>query len=186
MISKNEAREMLGLDINARYLLMVGRLVPGREPLRCVDLFERIHNVHSDYRLLVVGKGELKDELFAQLSDKGLNLNTDYFESISNTDMWKVYCAVDKFVSFSSSEIFGMSILEAMYYEKPVFVMRAPGPNDIIEDEVNGFLFDSLEDMADKIIKAKDVVQIGKAAHKRIMEHFLWDRAVETIKNRMF
>ena len=90
-ISKVEVREMLGLDQNARYLLMVGRLAPGREPLRCVELFERVHKVCGDFRLLVVGKGELKDELFTQLSAKGLCVYTDYIESIPNVDMWKAY-----------------------------------------------------------------------------------------------
>ncbi len=184
-ISKAEAREILGLNQSARYLLMVGRLIPGREPLHCVELFERIHKVCGDFRLLVVGKGQLKDELFAQLTDKGLYAYTDYVESIPNTDMWKAYCAVDAFVSFSSIEIFGMSILEAMYYEKPVYVMHAPGPNDIIEDGVSGFLFDSLSAMADKILQPKDEFQIGKAAHQRIMEHFLWSRAVDIITQTM-
>lgn len=180
-VSKADARKELGLDQKARYLLMVGRLSPGREPLRCVELFERVHRICGDFRLLVVGKGELKDELFAQLSAKGLHTYTDYFESIPNTDMWKAYLAADAFVSFSSTEIFGMSILEAMYYENPVYVMHAPGPNDIIEDGVNGFLFDSIPAMADKILQPKDEDQIGKAAHQRIMEHFLWSRAVDVI-----
>ena len=99
--------------------------------------------------------------------------------------MWKAYRAADAFVSFSSMEIFGMSILEAMYYEKPVYVMHAPGPNDIIEDDVSGFLFDSLSDMSDMIIKEKNDIQIGKAAHNRIMEHFMWSKAVDIIKQTM-
>lgn len=181
-ITKAAAREMLGLDQNARYLLMVGRLVPGREPLCSVELFERVHKVCKDFRLLVVGKGPLKDALFAQLTDKGLRAYTDYIESIPNVDMWKAYRAADAFISFNRQEIFGMSILEAMYYENTVYVMHAPGPNDIIEDGVSGFLFDSLSDMADRIIEEKNDLQIGKAAHQRIMEHFLWSRAIGIIK----
>ena len=78
-----------------------------------------------------------------------------------------------------------MSILEAMYYEKPVYVIHAPGPNDIVENGQNGFLFDSVSEMSEMIVKNKDEIKIGKEAHKRIMEHFLWDKAVETIKNQM-
>ena len=186
MITKAEARKILGLNQNVRYLLMVGRLVPGREPLRCVEVFERVHKEQNDSRLLVIGKGELKDELFEKLSTKGLLTYTDYFESFPNEEMWKVYRAADAFVSFSSIEIFGMSILEAMYYEKPVFVIHAPGPNDIIEDGINGFLFDSVSAMADRILQHKDEERIGKAAHQRIMEHFLWSRAVNIIKQTMY
>ena len=181
-ISKAEAREMLGLDQNARYLLMVGRLTLIREPLLCVEVFEHIQRISGDFRILIVGKGELKDKLFAKLAAKKLLSYTDYFESIPNSDMWKAYRAVDAMISFSSKEIFGMSILEAMYYEKLVYVMHAPGPNDIIEDGVNGFLFDSLSAMAEKILQPKDEIQIGQAAHQRIMEQFLWNRAVNVIK----
>ena len=183
LISRAEARRALHVRQDARYLLMVGKLTKGRSPLDCIQIFERIHEVLDDYRLLIVGKGILKEELFDALREKGLEQFTDYFESIPNVEMWKAYRSANAYISFNRHEIFGMSILEAMYYEDTVYVMHAPGPNDVIEDGVSGFLFDSLEDMADMIIKEKNDVQIGKAAHKRIMEHFMWDKAVDVIKN---
>lgn len=184
-ISKADAKGILHLDQDAKYLLMVGRLTKGREPLKCVEVFEQVHLTCNDYRLLIVGKGVLKEELFARLAQKGLDKYTDYYESIPNIEMWKVYCAADAFVSFSRHEIFGMSILEAMYYENTVYVMHAPGPDDIIENGVSGFLFYSLSEMANTIIQEKNDTKIGIAAHERIMEHFLWNKAVDIIENKM-
>ena len=184
-VSKVEARETLGLDQSSRYMLLVGRLSKGRYPLDCVEVFKKVHAVLGDYRLLIVGNGELKEELFRLLTEEGLDKYTDYYESIPNAEMWKAYLAANVFISFSKHEIFGMSILEAMYYEKTVYVIHAPGPNDIIEDGVNGFLFDSLSAMAEKILQPKDEEQIGKAAHQRIMEHFLWSKAVDIIIHEM-
>ena len=63
--------------------------------------------------------------------------------------------------------------------------MHTLGPNDIIEYGVNGSLFDSFIDMADIIIAEKNDIQSGKKAHKRIMEYFTWNNAVDVIKNNI-
>jgi 1,2-diacylglycerol 3-alpha-glucosyltransferase len=180
-VSKAEARKELNLKPDAAYMLMVGRIAPGRNPLDCVSVFEKVRSKDSNYRLLVVGKGELKEQLFNELKKKGLYEYMDYVESIPNSDMWKAYLAVDCLVSFSKVEIFGMSILEAMYYELPIYVVHAPGPDDIIEDKVNGYLCDTTEKMAELILNS-DMEAVKKAAHNRIVDMFSWKTTADRIE----
>ena len=182
-ISQAEAKKILHLDPDAKYLLMVGRIVKGRCPLDCVETFERVHSKSKDYRLLIVGKGPLKDQLFAALKKKNLDKYTDYIESIPNNDMWKAYRAAEGLISFNKDEIFGMAILEAMYYETAVYVIHAPGPNDIIENNVSGYLVHSPQEMADVILRDKDIDSVRKRAHMRIMDNFLWARSVDIIEH---
>ena len=181
-IAQTDARKILNLDLNAKYLLMVGRLGEGRRPLDCVEVFARVRQRSQDFRLLIVGKGDLKEKLFAELKARELEQYTDYIECLPNKEMWKAYRAADILVSFSKMEIFGMSILEAMYYELPAYVIHAPGPDDIIEDGINGYLFDTPQQMAEAILEGGDFPQIGRKAHERIMSHFLWVRTAKILE----
>ena len=99
--------------------------------------------------------------------------------------MYQYYAACDYFVNFNSHEIFGMSILEAMYQGCVVLARRAPGPEQIIEDGVSGFLCDSDKDM-DKILLADlQLLDMGEKARQRIKEYFTWDINAERIRQQV-
>ncbi len=173
----------LGLPSGMKYILMVGRLESDRNPLDVAAFFEKLHSVDEDYRLLIIGKGSLKEALSGRLAEKGLSGYVTWIERVPNSEMWKYYRIATALVSFSRSEIFGMSILEAMYYELPVFVMHAPGPDDIIVDKESGFLFSSPEEMA-PAVAGEGFGEIGRLAHRRVTERFTWGDMVRIIQDR--
>ena len=182
-VPRDALRKELGLHPELKYLLMVGRIESDRDPLDVVKVLEAAHEKDPGYRLIILGKGSLKDALFSQLAQKNLSDAVTYIPLVPNSDMWRYYRAADALVSFSRTEIFGMSILEAMYYELPVFVMHAPGPDDIITDGETGRLFDSLEDMS-AAITGHIPDDIGQKAHRRIADHFSWSSMVGAITQK--
>ena len=91
--------------------------------------------------------------------------------------MHAYYHACDAFVNLNDGEIFGMSLLEAMYAGCPPVARHAPGPDLIIEDGVSGFLCDTVAQMAAALENVSDAM--GAAAQKRINEHFLWQNSAE-------
>lgn len=161
-----------------KVLLFIGRMTEEKQPLRMVDLFGKLHCQNNHYRLLMIGSGEMQDVVTAEVEKRGLKLVVQMIERIPNKDIWELYRIADSFVNLNQQEIFGMAILEAMYYGCKVVAWEAPGPSFIIEDGVSGFLADSddgiLEAIAEKSI-------IPEAAHERIMNHFTWDKTAEKI-----
>lgn len=183
-LSRDEAKENLGVDASDIIVLLVGRIENDRNSMDAVRVFEKLHNYDKRYKLLVVGKGTLKERLFEELKALELDLSVVYFEQIPNDEMWKIYRASDILISFSKTEIFGMSILEAMYYGTEVHAITAPGPNDIIENHVSGYLYDSADIMRDSIITNllnRDNV-VGNA-QARVKTCFTWKRTAEIIEN---
>ena len=166
-----------------KYILMVGRMENDRNPLDVVTVFDALHQADPDYRLVIIGKGSLKEELSEKLSEKNLSDCVIWVGQVPNSDMWKYYRACTALVSFSRTEIFGMSILEAMYYELPVYVMHAPGPDDIIVDGETGYLFSDPREMAPAILRGagKDM---GENAYRRVLERFSWGDAVRIVETR--
>lgn len=70
-------------------------------------------------------------------------------------------------------ETFGLVLLEAMKYQKPIITSNCDGPKDIIRHEIDGLIFDIRENNEEKIIEeiAKKILQVSsdnKLANKLI------------------
>ncbi len=94
------------------------------------------------------------------------------------TKPFPILGAADVFVSTSHNEAFGRSNLEAMACGKPLIGSRTGGLLDLIEDGVNGRLFESCDarDFADKVLfyyRDRDAVKAhGAAAIQRVADRF--------------
>ncbi len=173
--------EELRLNEENKYVLLVGRIASDRNPLDVVCVFKQLCEMYENYYLIVIGKGPLKTELEKRLSDQSLEKRVIWIDEVHNSDMWKYYRVAEALLTFSRTEIFGMSIMEAMYYELPVYAIKAPGPNDIILDRETGYLFDTPEDMALKFTEGIDGT-VGKKAHERIVDQFSWSTMIDVVE----
>lgn len=173
---KTVCRE-LGLPVDKQILLFVGRLEEYKRPFAALELLKHLGN---SYFLVIIGDGSLKGELKDRIYKEGLEEQIFYLERVPNTLMYQYYKACDYYINFNTHEIFGMSILEAMYQGCTTVARRAPGPEEIIEDGVSGYLCSSDEEMR-KVIVADKNSDIGKQAEQRIASSFTWDKSAERI-----
>ena len=177
-VGKDELRRMLGLPTDKKLLLFVGRLESYKRPFAALELLERLG---SSYALAIIGDGGLREELKERIQKSGNADNIFYFDRIPNTQMYQYYAASDCYVNFNTHEIFGMSILEAMYQGCPVVARRAPGPEQIVENGVSGYLCNSEEEMG-RIIAGGIAPEIGQRAAERIRKEFTWESSAEKIQ----
>lgn len=170
--TKEACRNYLGLPADKKILLFVGRMAEYKKPL---DALEVLESLSEEYILIMIGNGELKEAFLKKVKSTNLESRVIYIESIPNVEIHKYYKAADCFINFNTQEIFGMSILEALYQECPVVARLAPGPNTIIEDGKNGFLCDNLAAMCEKISKIDS--DMGRRGKKCVEERFSWEAA---------
>lgn len=168
-------RSELGFPENKRILLFVGRLEDYKRPFAALELLKSLGSL---YYLVIIGNGSLREEVGERIKKEGLEEQTSYFEKIPNKLMYQYYKACDYYVNFNTHEIFGMSILEAMYQGCIVVARRAPGPEEIIEDGVSGYLCSTDEEMKN-VIKTEKNEYIGQKAEERIFTNFTWEKSVE-------
>lgn len=174
-VSRAEARAALGLDASARYMVFVGRIDPYKRPLDLAPLLQAL----PEWRAVVIGQGSLEKELDRLLAQKAPG-RAVRISRLPNAQVHAYYHACDVFINLNDGEIFGMSLLEAMYAGCPPVARHAPGPDLIIEDGVSGLLADSIEELAAAVRRAGADSAMGAAAQKRINEHFLWQNSAET------
>ncbi|MDO4308160.1 MAG: glycosyltransferase [Eubacteriales bacterium] len=165
-----------------KVLLFIGRLIEEKQPIRMIEIFSELYQQNTSLRLLIVGTGELKDQVTNLIKKKELEDYIQMIDKIPNKNIWELYRIADCFVNLNQQEIFGMAILEAMYYGCKVVAWQAPGPNLIIEDGVSGWLAASNEDVKDYIKNPQDM---SMAAYNRIVNKFTWASTAKTIIRRL-
>jgi 1,2-diacylglycerol 3-alpha-glucosyltransferase len=176
--ASTELKKKYGYQSTDKVLLFIGRLINEKQPLRMVEIFADLADKDDSYKLLMVGMGELKTAVELKIDELRLADRVQMIERIPNRDIWELYRIAEVFVNLNQQEIFGMAILEAMFYGCKVVAWHAPGPDFIIENGTSGWLVNSNESTLEKILDNKD---FSRDAHERIMNCFTWRNTAKII-----
>ncbi|NJP11742.1 MAG: glycosyltransferase family 1 protein [Leptolyngbyaceae cyanobacterium RU_5_1] len=119
-------------------LLYVGRLSAEKEIEQIKPVLATIPNA----RLALVGGGPHCQALEKHFAD-----TPTYFAGyLQELELGSAFASADAFVFPSRTETLGLVLLEAMAAGCPVVAARSGGIPDIVEDGVNGFLFDPTDE----------------------------------------
>jgi 1,2-diacylglycerol 3-alpha-glucosyltransferase len=175
-----ELKKIYDYQETDKVLLFIGRLTNEKQPIRMIEIFSRLVIKDKNYKLLMIGAGELLSAVKSKIKELNLEESVQIIERIPNSEMWKPYRFAEALVNLNRHEIFGMAILEAMYYGCKVVAWEAPGPNLIIENGISGWLANSNQQVIEKIENTTD---ISKEAHNRILKKFIWENTADKIYN---
>lgn len=127
--------------LNSEYsvVMSMGRLVPQKNFKLLLQSFSNVYNENPNARLIVVGGGEMMDELLGVSKDLGLEAVVDFVGLKTNPFSWLVNASC--FVLTSEYEGFGMVIVEAMSVGVPVVSVDCKyGPGEILKGGEKGVL----------------------------------------------
>jgi len=143
-VPMQEARRQLGLPVDKKIVGLAARLQHWKGVHIFVQAAERIHTLHPDVQFVVIGGEHFSEpDYLAQLQQQtelaGLGDRLRFAGHQDNPALWMQ--AFDIVVHASTSfEPFGMVVIEGMALGKGVVATRSGGPEEIIEDGVNGLL----------------------------------------------
>lgn len=160
---------------NKKIILFVGRLEEYKNPLKTVDLIKKLD---ENYHLIIVGKGSLYEELFKRIEENNLKEKITYIKEIKNEEIHKLYKISDYYVNFNRNEIFGMSILEALYSGDTVIAFHASGPDYILRENA-GYLVNTVDEMVEVINENK--IKNRKDLKNYVKINFNWDENAKKI-----
>lgn len=172
-----------------KVLLYIGVLEERRNIKFLFDIVKNILESNSDIVLLMVGKGKKKNstEYFDYMKSIGIEENVIYIEKVSQDQIKKLYSLSNVFILPTKYEIFGMVILESMYFGVPVVTSLNGGSSMLIENEKNGYILENfiVEEWSNRILFLLNNENIGKKigerSHIDICEKFRWRNIVENI-----
>lgn len=108
---RDNARRALGLPEQGFVVGFVGRLAPQKNPLRLAHVFQLVARARPDLRFVIIGDGELRDALGAELDARGLRGATILARAMDGAD---AMAAFDCLVCTSDYESFGLIFAEAL------------------------------------------------------------------------
>ena len=195
-----ETRELIDFMKTNKCLLYVGSLIERKNYPFLLETYKKMLQRDSEIKLVLIGKSKVsgvekflgkKDSEYAAKYDEKLTKKEKagiyHLERLANPQLRYIYPLAKAFLLPSVLEIFGMVLLEAMYFGAPVVSSRNGGSLTLMADGKCGQIVDEfdIEKWCDAITKylddpqyAKDVVE---AAMKKVKEEYTWDAITKTM-----
>ncbi len=159
-------------------LVKAARFIPEKRHAELIHAVGRLREMGYSFRLVLLGRGPLEEELRQKVAEKGLD-DMIYFAGFQR-NIQDYYAAADIVVHFSLSEASNSAIKEAGLVRTPVAVCDDVGDfSDYVESGRNGFLLSRNNPGDDFVTLMKDVlnnrynlIQIGNALHDDVIMHF--------------
>jgi len=110
-----------------------------------IEVFAQISREFPDWRLWIVGDGDLREYYEALITKLEIKGKVEFFGYVKNPeDLAEIYSRAKILVLPSSFESFGMVVLEALYFKTPVVVNKNVGATDrLVFSGKNGFIFNT-------------------------------------------
>lgn len=108
---------------------------------------------YVDYSLLIVGKGDQREELEAFIKERHFEEQVSWAGWVEYGNLGSYFQQADIFVFPTFEDVWGMVVPEAMVFGKPVLCSNGAASYELIVSGENGYIFDpsSAKELADKM-----------------------------------
>jgi glycosyltransferase involved in cell wall biosynthesis len=164
--------EKLEIDSSRFIILAVSRLNQWKRVDRLITALPELVSRCDRVQALIVGDGELREDLEKQVDRLGVNSYVKFVGSIPQSRVREYLNGADLFVSFYDSSNVGNPLLEAMSCGKCIITLNNGSTGQLIKNNQNGILLelDQLEELPDQMMRliedAELRLQLGKAARE--------------------
>jgi len=178
--NRGALRRTLGIPTDSFTVVSVGRLTAVKSYDVLIDSFKLVNRNIPGARLIIVGDGELRDQLAAQAASLDGKVRFPGYRE----DAWKFAGAADVFVSASRTEGSSNVLLEAMAQGTPPVATDVAGNNELVKDGRNGLLvpWSDPHAMAAAIVslhRNRDLAsELGHAARATVVNRYSAEKMV--------
>jgi len=179
-----------GVEQDRPLIVQVSRFDPWKDPLGVIEVYKMVKKEFPSVQLALVGSmasddPEGWDYLYHTLrragEDYDIKIVTN-FNGITNIEVNAFQTAADVVLQKSLREGFGLTVSEALWKGTPVIGGNVGGIRLQIEDGVNGYLVNTVEECADRVLTllrnpslAHDFAAAGR---EKVRRHFLVTRNI--------
>jgi 1,2-diacylglycerol 3-alpha-glucosyltransferase len=137
-LTVSAARSLSPAEGKVNNLIYFGRLSKEKNLSELISIFADIQRVNIKAQLLLIGDGPLRESLSAQVEELSLQDQVQFLGEVSHHQLLAL--ALPKlgkiFVTTSTSETLGISIVEAMAFGLPVVAYKAKAIQEVVVGEV--------------------------------------------------
>ena len=163
------------------HLVYVGRLVNYKNVDKIILAMKEVEKHLPGIELRIIGSGNIKPDL--QKLSKDLGVKVKFLGYVSEEEKFRQIKSARAFVSMSSVEGFGISVLEAMACGTPVIAKKLPAYREFC-NSMNSLLIDD-NDLEKTIVNLFKNKKLQESLSKNSLEtarKFDWDNVVERLE----
>ncbi|MBI2519068.1 MAG: glycosyltransferase [Bdellovibrio sp.] len=161
-------------DDDVYRVLFLGRVTFQKGPDYFVEAALRTLKHLPNTQFVLAGSGDMLEQLRSKIHNAGAEKNFLLPGFLRGHEVDQIFASSDLYVMPSVSEPFGLSALEALYYDVPIIVSRQSGVSEVIRHALKADFWD-IEELADLIVGAlkypqlrRDLLQMAKQEVKRL------------------
>lgn len=178
----------LGVDLDRPLAVQVSRFDRWKDPVGVIEAYHLAKARRPDLQLALVGSMALDDpEAWAIYEDIQLRSSQDpdlyvftNLNGVSNIEVNAFQRLADVVIQKSIREGFGLVVSESLWKGTPVVAGRAGGIPLQLSDGVGGYLVDTVEQCAERIVELLDdrekATALGQLGKERVRARFLLPR----------
>lgn len=137
---KSEYRKQLGLNDEDFVILVLAELNKNKNHIQLIKAMDLLKDKYPNIKAIFAGTGPLEEDIKNHIKENGLEdkirllgWRNDVKELINSSDLVGL---------FSKREGLGKCLLEAMICGKCVISTNTRGPRELIDQDINGFMFE--------------------------------------------
>ena len=200
-----ETKPIVDFMTEHKCILYVGSLWSVKNYPFLLEVFQKVRERDPEIKLVTIGRSiasplakllgksneSYAKEVEAKFPKEVMN-NIYHVEKIPNPQLKYIYPQAKVFLLPSHFEIFGMVLLEAMYFGVPVVTRLNGGSSSMIEGRNSGIIVDEYDadkwaDAIFKYLNEPDYAQmVSENAKKIVREEFTWDAIVNKMIKEIY
>ena len=157
-------------------ILFIGRLVKQKNIYLLLIVFSRLFKEYNRLKLIIVGEGELKNELIHSCNNLNIEEHVEFLGRKNKKEVINLITNSDFVVLPSFYEGWGLVVNEAMATGTPVIMTKTGAGGVLIKDGSNGIVIDINNE--DQLYKAMKLLltnqelreRLGKAGQKTVLK----------------
>lgn len=180
----NELRNKFAISDSSIVYGTVGRLNKQKGHQYLIEAAKKIIEKVPGSIFLIVGKGQLKDQLIQKTKDEDIYENFRFVGYQKNLP--EILAIMDIFVLPSIAEGFPFALLEAMAAKKPIIATNVGGVTEIVENGVNGIVVEPMDPDAlstailTLAVDAKKRMCFAEEGYKTILSNFTLEKMISS------
>lgn len=136
------------------FILAVGRLAPEKGFDRLIQAFASLRKTHPSTSLLILGEGEMRASLEAQIKTLGLSNVIHLPGFVENVTVY--YRQASVFALTSTIEGLSMALLEAMQSEVSIVAVRLPSVDELLGETIQAVAQGDIAGLTQSLANALD------------------------------
>ena len=149
----NELMKKYKIKKNDFVLIFVGRIAEEKNIPFIIDVMKDLIKQNSNLKMLIIGDGPDKERYEKYSKENGTDKNIIFTGKVPWDDIPAYYSVGTAFISASTTETQGLTIIEAMASSLPALCIDDESFSGTVIDDLNGYLFKDKDECKKVILK---------------------------------